>query len=83
MTSATHACKPKGIDPTHLSKVWRISHEQAVNTIDATLQHSQRMDDPKLSRNYGTNDRMLRYKHINDYFFLHTFFATKKAGKSS
>jgi hypothetical protein len=26
---------------------------------------------------------MLRYKRINDYFFMGTFFATKKAGKSS
>eukprot|EP00957_Ditylum_brightwellii_P027535 2081662-Ditylum_brightwellii.AAC.1 len=29
MTSTTHAGKPKGIDPTHLPKVWKISHEQA------------------------------------------------------
>jgi transposase InsO family protein len=26
---------------------------------------------------------MLRYKRINDYFFMDTFFATKKAGRSS
>eukprot|EP00957_Ditylum_brightwellii_P114014 8693460-Ditylum_brightwellii.AAC.1 len=83
MTSATHAGKPKGIDPTHQSKVWKISHEQAVNTIDATTQHSQQMDDSKLSRNYGTNDQMLRYKCINNCFFMDTFFAIKKAGKSS
>eukprot|EP00957_Ditylum_brightwellii_P086395 6573677-Ditylum_brightwellii.AAC.1 len=83
MTSAAHAGKPKGIDPTHLSKVWKIGHKQAVNTIDATIQHNQRTDDPKLSRNYGTNDGMLRYKRINDYFFMDMFFATKKAGKSS
>eukprot|EP00957_Ditylum_brightwellii_P097860 7452333-Ditylum_brightwellii.AAC.1 len=70
MTSATHAGKPKVIDPTHLFKVWKISHEQVVNTINATTQHSQQMDDPKLSRNYGTNDQMLRYKCINDYFFM-------------
>eukprot|EP00957_Ditylum_brightwellii_P039538 2991352-Ditylum_brightwellii.AAC.1 len=81
MTSATHAGKPKSIDLTHLSKVWKIIHEQAVNTIDATMQHSQQTDDPKLSSNYGTNDRMLRYKRIDDYFFMDTFFATKKAGK--
>eukprot|EP00957_Ditylum_brightwellii_P161390 12288719-Ditylum_brightwellii.AAC.1 len=56
MTSATHAGKPKCINMTHLSKVWKISHEQTVNTIDATTQHSQQTDDPKLSRNYGTND---------------------------
>ena len=39
--------------------------------------------DPTLSKNYGTNDRMLRYKRIKDYFFMDTFFATKKGGKSS
>jgi hypothetical protein len=36
-----------------------------------------------LSRKYGTNDRMLRYKRIKDYFYMDTFFATKKGGKSS
>ena len=41
------------------------------------------MQDPTLSRNYGTNDRMLHYKHIQDYFFMDTFFATKKGGRSS
>jgi hypothetical protein len=34
-------------------------------------------------RNYSTSDRMLRYKRINEKFFMDTFFATKKAGKSS
>eukprot|EP00957_Ditylum_brightwellii_P104663 7975891-Ditylum_brightwellii.AAC.1 len=55
MTSETHAGKPKGINLTHLSKGLKISHEQAVNTIGATMQHSQQTDDPKLSINYGTN----------------------------
>ena len=83
MASAAHARRPKGIDAKHLSKVWQISHDQAEKTLEATTQHNQRTDDPKLSRNYGTNDRMLRYKRIHDYFFMDTFFATKKAGKSS
>ena len=48
-----------------------------------TTQTSVRMQDPMLSRNYGTNDRMLRYKRIQDYFFMDTFFATKKGGRSS
>ena len=48
-----------------------------------TSQNSKRTDNPTLSRNYGTNDRMLQYKRINEYFFMDTFFATKKAGKSS
>jgi hypothetical protein len=48
-----------------------------------TTQESQRTDNPKLSRNYGTNDRMLRYKRMHEHFFTDTFFATKKAGKLS
>ena len=75
--------KAKGITPEHLSKVWRIDYETAEKTLDITTQHSQRTHEPKLSGNYGTNDRMLRYKRINEHFFMDTFFATKKAGKSS
>jgi hypothetical protein len=84
LASAAHAQRTKGMDAAHLSKVWRISLDQAERTLGITTQTSVRTDDPKLSRNYGTNDRMpLRYKRINDYFFMDTFFATKKAGKSS
>ena len=83
MISATHAGKSKGIDAEHLSKVWRIDLKAAERTLEVTSQRSKRTEDPTLSRNYGTNDRMLRYKRIHEYFFMDTFFATKKAGKSS
>jgi hypothetical protein len=39
--------------------------------------------DPILAKNYGTNDRMLRYKRIKEYFFMDTFYAAKHGGKSS
>ena len=80
---STHASRPRGVTPEHLSKIWRISHEDAERTIETTIQMSVHTQDPTLSRNYGTNDRMLRYKHIKDYFFMDTFFATKKGGRSS
>ena len=83
MASTAQAGKPRGVDPKHLAKIWRISHEDAQRTIDVTTQTSTRTDDPTLSRNYSTNDRMLRYKRIKDYFFMDTFFATKKGGQSS
>ena len=51
--------------------------------INATTRTSVQTQDPTLSRNYGTNDRMLRHKRIQDYFFMDTFFATKKGGRSS
>ena len=59
MVSAAHARRPKGIDAEHLSKIWRIDQKQAKRTLEITLQHSRRADDPTSSRNYGTNDRML------------------------
>ena len=83
MASTAQAGKTRGVDPKHLSKIRRISHEDAQRTIDVTTQMSTRTDDPTLSRNYTTNDRMLRYKRINDFFFMDTFFATKKGGQSS
>ena len=80
---ATNASRPCGVTPKHLSKVWRISLEDARRTIDTTTQTSVRTQDPTLSCNYGTNDCMLRYRRIQDYFFMDTFFATKKGGRSS
>ena len=83
MASTAQAGKTRGVDPKHLAKIWRISHEDPQRTIDVTTQTSTQTDDPTLSRNYSTNDRMLRYKRIKDYFFMDTFFATKKGGQSS
>jgi hypothetical protein len=82
MASAT-ARFASGVNPKHLSKIWRISHEDAERTIDNTTHLLQRTTNPELSRTYGTNDTMLRYKKIREYFYMDTFFATKKGGKSS
>ena len=62
MVSAALARRPKGIDAEHLSKIWRIDQKQVKRTLKITSQHSHQADDPTLSRNYGTNDRMLQYK---------------------
>ena len=40
MASTAQAGKPRGVDPKHLSKIWRISHEDAQRTIDVTTQTS-------------------------------------------
>ena len=83
LSHATNASRLRGVTPKHLSKVWRISTEDARRTIEATTQTSVWTQDPTLSHNYGTNDHMLRYQHIQDCFFMDTFFATKKGGQSS
>ena len=77
MASAMHVNKSRGVDAPHLAKIWRIDQEVAKKTLAITSQHSKHTDDPKLSWNYGTGDQMLRYKQINDYFFMDNFFSTQ------
>ena len=82
--SATHAWKPKSIDAEHLSKIWGIDRKKAKGTLDITSQHSTRQETSHLAWNYGTSDRALRYRHIDRYFYMDTFFATwRKNFKSS
>ena len=76
---AVNARKPKGVTPVDLAKVWRIDVETARRTIEVTTQWKQQDADGSLSRNFSTNDRMLRYRRINSHFFTDTFFVTKKA----
>ena len=73
----------RGVTPEDLSKVWRIDYDTAKRTIANTSQRVVRPSTGMLPRNFSTNDRMLRYKRIHQHFFMDTFFATSKAGKSS
>jgi hypothetical protein len=41
MLSATHAGKTKGVDATHLSKMWRIDLQTAESTLEVTSQNSK------------------------------------------
>jgi len=83
MASSTHARVKRNIGVDHLSKVWKIDPDTAQRTLDITSQNAVHQTVPNLSRNFGTNDRSLRYKRISEYFFTDTFFATKKLGKST
>lgn len=79
--NAAHAQKTQEVDAKHLLKVWIISLEEAKETLKATSQGQVDTPSPKIAKNYGTNDRMLRYKHIKEYFFMGTLFATSRDGK--
>jgi len=72
-----------GVNPAYLVKIWSIDYNTAVCTTNATMQQCARSNIKHLSRNYPTNDQMLRYQRIHQHFFMDTFFATKKAGKLS
>ena len=82
-TAGVEAIHQGKVNAKHLAKIWRISYDDATRTIDAMSQHSVRSEDPTLSQNYRINDCVLRYRRIKDYFFMDTFFATSKGGKSS
>ena len=83
MAGSVSGGKHNQFDAEHLSKVWCIDHDTAKRTIDITSQRSVKTNDLRLYRNFGTNDRMIRYNRIKDYFFMNTFFAAKKGGKST
>ena len=66
--SATHAEKRKGVSPKLLDKIWRIDNSTAKRTIRTTTQLNRQEANSKLSKNCGTNDRMLRYMRIKSFF---------------
>ena len=75
--------KPRGVDHRHLAKVFSIDETTAKRTLNVTTQHVRREAEPSLNRQYPTNDRALRYKHIRQHFFMDTFFATQKVGPTT
>ena len=72
-TAATHAERPKGVNKELLMKVWRIPEDEARRTLQVTTQLNHQDADSNLSRRFGTNDRMLRYRRINSLFYSDTF----------
>ena len=62
--SATHAENPNVVDAKLLQKIWWINSETAKRTIKTTTQLNSQDIKSKLSRNVGTNDRMLQYRRI-------------------
>ena len=66
-----------------MSKIWKISQEDAHLTIENITQRCVRQADPSMKRNYSTNDRMLRHKRLDEYFYMDAFFATKSKSMKS
>ena len=66
------------IDSNHLSKIWRIDKERARRTLRITEQLLKQESEGAMDRNFGTNDRLLRYKQIDTHFFTDTFYVGEK-----
>ena len=73
---------PSTVSPAFLSKIWNIKHDLAEGVLAQNTHLCRYGASNDLSRQFSTNDRMLRYKRINCQFFTDTFFATAK-GKST
>ena len=80
--NAAIASKPSTVSPEFLSKIWNIKHDLAAKAIHQNTHLKRQGANNDLSRQFSTNDRMLRYKRIESQFFTDTFFVTAK-GKSS
>ena len=81
--TALDASRPGTVDAKHLSIICRIQYEDVKRTLDVTTQHNVQAQDPRMTPNYRTYDRMLRYKRTHECFFMDTIFATNKGGQSS
>ncbi len=78
--SALASGDPTGVSAERLSKLWRISEEDAHRTIEQTTQLGRNSANTNLSREFPTNDRALRYKRfIDTVFYTDTMFVTGKA----
>ena len=64
---ATSAKPRNRVTAEKLSKVWRIVLKDANQTLDVTSQHCKRSEEPTMSHQYSTNNRMLRYKRVNEH----------------
>ena len=76
--SAVQATRSHGVKKDLLSKLWVVTEDEAQYAIDHSTQLCKHHADNGLSRQFSTNDRMLRYKRIQSVFFTDTLFALKK-----
>ena len=76
--SDSHAENPTGVTLEILAKVWRIYNATAKRATNFTTQLARQDVNTSLSRNFVTNDRMLRYRRITLLFYTDFFFVTKK-----
>ncbi len=79
LISAVTAGKPGGVSAERLAKLFSIPFDDAVRTLAVTTQLNRQTADSSLSRNFGTNDRMVRYTQLDSTFFTDTMYVTAKA----
>ena len=72
---AIRSTSAKGVSAEFLSKIWMIDESLAKKTLEKTTQLCKHHTDSSLSRNFSTNDRMLRYRRLGSIFYTDTLVA--------
>ena len=75
--SSAQASRSRGVSKEFLSKLWLVPEHLAESAIERNTQIRRKSKDNPLSRNYTTNDRMLRHKRLQSVFFTDTMLASK------
>ena len=61
--------------------MWRVSNEVAQQTLDVTTHLNKQDSDSTLSSRFSTNDRMVRYKRLDSFFYIDTFYSKQVFSK--
>ncbi|EJK62678.1 hypothetical protein THAOC_16700 [Thalassiosira oceanica] len=77
--SSVGAGTSRGVTAEHLAKVWQIRPQDAERTLKQTTQLNNQSTNSSLSRQFGTNDRMLRYNRLHSVFFTDTMKVSERA----
>ena len=75
---AVTAGQVKDVPAELLANVWQIKESDAERTLRQTTRRNTQSLDSTLSRQFGTNDRMLRYQRLDSIFFTDTLKISKK-----
>mmetsp|Transcript_28152 Transcript_28152/g.26982 ORF Transcript_28152/g.26982 Transcript_28152/m.26982 type:complete len:106 (-) Transcript_28152:830-1147(-) len=71
--------QPRGVSSDFLRRVWNFFGNQASTAIERNTQLNRKSNDSTLSKQFSTNDRILRYRRIKSEFVTDTMFVTKAA----
>ena len=70
--SAMATSKQKGVSKEKLTKIWIIDEDLTEGALEKSTQLCKHHADNSLFRQFSTNDRMVRYKHLKSVFFMDT-----------
>ena len=80
--SAAQAEPQRGVAAELLSIFWRISLDEAKQTLQATTQLNKQDGDSRILRRPSTNNRIVQYKRTIPLFYMDTFHSKVKSKKS-